>query len=459
MRLQRNTPLFFLRCQGPYDSQAFPHLPRCCYHASCHRALPHRVLVRETQRPQLDPGHLRQELGSKVPECPECRSREAYKDGVRYTHSGEVQRYSCRNCGYRFSDTERSQRTERLQRIHTLIISSGADKPAFCRVGASSSGAKNLVISETRIQEQAAGATQTNADTKSKLLEFAWWMKKQGYADQTILGRTQLIKILTDRGANLLDPESIKEVIAKQKNWCEGRKANAVISYSTYLRMHGGKWDPPHYQEEKQLPWIPQEKEIDDLIAGCSMKIGCFLQVMKEGAIRPGEAWRLKWTDIDFQNRTITLNRPEKHSRSRQFRISANLATVLSSLQRTRDAHPERIFNYVSTPSIRRCFEQQRKRIAYKTGNPRLLKISFKTLRHWKATMEYHRTKDILYVMNFLGHKRIENTLKYTHLVDVEEDEYVSRVAKTTAEVCTLVDGGFEYVCDVEGDKIFRKRK
>jgi hypothetical protein len=58
--------------------------------------------------------------------------------------------------------------------------------------------------------------------------------------------------------------------------------------------------------------------------------------------------------------------------------------------------------------------------------------------------MEYHRTKDILHVMNFLGHKRIENTLKYTHMVNVEEDEYVSRVAKTTAEACALVDGGFE---------------
>jgi len=185
----------------------------------------------------------------------------------------------------------------------------------------------------------------------------------------------------------------------------------------------------------------------------------CFLQVLKEGAIRPGEAWRLKWTDIDFENRIITLNKPEKHSKPRQFRISTRLANVLNNLQRAKDAHPEKIFNYVSTSSLRRCFERQRKRIAYKTGNPRLLQITFKTLRHWKATMEYHRTKDILHVMGVLGHKRIQNTLKYTQLVDVDEDEYVSRVAKTTVEACTLVDAGFEFVCDIQGDKIFRKRK
>jgi hypothetical protein len=45
--------------------------------------------------------------------------------------------------------------------------------------------------------------------------------------------------------------------------------------------------------------------------------------------------------------------------------------------------------------------------LAYQLQNPRLLREHFHTLRHWKATMEYHRTKDILHVMNVLGHKNI----------------------------------------------------
>jgi predicted RNA-binding Zn-ribbon protein involved in translation (DUF1610 family) len=35
--------------------------------------------------------------------CPQCGCERVYKDGIRYTTSGEVQRYLCRNCGYRFS--------------------------------------------------------------------------------------------------------------------------------------------------------------------------------------------------------------------------------------------------------------------------------------------------------------------------------------------------------------------
>jgi integrase len=49
--------------------------------------------------------------------------------------------------------------------------------------------------------------------------------------------------------------------------------------------------------------------------------------------------------------------------------------------------------------------------------------ITFHTLRHWKAAIEYHRTKDTLRVMKMPGHKNIQNTLIYTQLVNFEGDE------------------------------------
>lgn len=93
------------------------------------------------------------------------------------------------------------------------------------------------------------------------------------------------------------------------------------------------------------------------------------------------------------------------------------------------------------------------------TGKPRLNRITFKTLRHWKATTEYHRTKDILHVMKILGHKNIKNTLVYTQLINIKGDEYVSKVAWNLEEARKLVEAGFDYVTQMEGAKIFRKRK
>jgi len=74
--------------------------------------------------------------------------------------------------------------------------------------------------------------------------------------------------------------------------------------------------------------------------------------------------------------------------------------------------------------------------------------------------MEYHRTKEILHVMEVLGHENIKNTLVYTHLVNFESDEFISKVGKNAVDSCKLVEAGFEYVCTTsENLLVFRKRK
>ena len=73
--------------------------------------------------------------------------------------------------------------------------------------------------------------------------------------------------------------------------------------------------------------------------------------------------------------------------------------------------------------------------------------------------MTYHKTKDIVYTQKVLGHKSIKNTLVYIQLVDFEEDDYVAKVAESVEEACQLVEAGFEYVTEIEGVRIFRKRK
>ena len=73
--------------------------------------------------------------------------------------------------------------------------------------------------------------------------------------------------------------------------------------------------------------------------------------------------------------------------------------------------------------------------------------------------MLYQKTKTILYVKEQLGHRRIETTLVYTHLIRFSDEEYVSAVAKTVEGARKLVEAGFEYVTEIEGIRLFRKRK
>jgi len=106
------------------------------------------------------------------------------------------------------------------------------------------------------------------------------------------------------------------------------------------------------------------------------------------------------------------------------------------------------------------CFRKQRKKLAVKLGKPEINRIQLKTFRHYKGTMEYHKTKDILHVKMVLGHRNIKNTLVYPHLIIFRNDEYVSKVAKNTDEACELIEAGFEYVCSTPDELlIFKKRK
>ncbi|MCJ7634544.1 hypothetical protein MUP77_19395 [Candidatus Bathyarchaeota archaeon] len=61
--------------------------------------------------------------------------------------------------------------------------------------------------------------------------------------------------------------------------------------------------------------------------------------------------------------------------------------------------------------------------------------------------------------MEILSHRSINNTLIYTHLVNFKDDDYTAKVAHSEQEVCQLIEAGFEFVCDYEDNKVFRKRK
>ena len=151
--------------------------------------------------------------------------------------------------------------------------------------------------------------------------------------------------------------------------------------------------------------------------------------------MRLGEAWKLKWTALDCQSDSVRVT-PEKRSKKRSkpgiFKLSSKLVAMLKALP------------------LEGGFRKQRRRIAAKLKNPRINRITFEILRHFKGTMEYHRTKDILHVKEVLGHRSLKNTLVYTHLVEFENDEFVSKVAEDAKEACELVEAGFEFVCPTQ---------
>ena len=86
---------------------------------------------------------------------------------------------------------------------------------------------------------------------------------------------------------------------------------------------------------EAEGAWTKEYIEIDELIAGKPTTVATFLQLLKETAMRSGEAKKLKWIDVNFERRRITLNASEKCSLSRIFNnLTGKLLGMLNALPR-----------------------------------------------------------------------------------------------------------------------------
>jgi transposase-like protein len=141
-------------------------------------------------------------------ECPNCHSKRNWKRGKRRTDFGVIQRYICRECETSFS--EKSYKDSSVINNRQLCAILKAKK----------------LDSATEIKTVAEEG-KTLQETKGKILELCLYMKRQNYSEETIRLNRIALKVLYERGANLFDPDTVKDVIAKQ-TWSPNRKKNEV---------------------------------------------------------------------------------------------------------------------------------------------------------------------------------------------------------------------------------------
>ena len=392
----------------------------------------------QTHLPQKEPQPL---------SCPECASVGPFdKAGTRQTAEGfTLQRYYCKDCNFRFSEPNpfKLSRTNSDHQLSAIL----QDK------------AKKLEPQQ-KTDVVAISRNQTHqTQIQGEIIDFLWYLKKQGkYSDATIKTRVKLLRYLSEKsGVNLHDPEAVRMVLATNEKWSNGYKQNFVSAYDSFAEMLKISWEPPYYESKKSLPFVPLEKEVDALVAGCSKKVGTCVLALKETGFRIGELWQCKWTDLDEENFTLKCV-AEKHGNPRQTKISSRLMARLLALPKTN----QYIFGNGNLNAFRWKYDRQKHALSIKLQNPRLKQIRFHSLRHFKATKEYAITRNILHVKELLGHRNINSTLVYTHLVPIDEDaeSYHHATAKDAKEAGDLIEQCWQYVVTTpQGIMLFRKAK
>ncbi|MCW3994490.1 MAG: tyrosine-type recombinase/integrase [Candidatus Bathyarchaeota archaeon] len=284
-----------------------------------------------------------------------------------------------------------------------------------------------------------------------------WHLKKEGLSDATVETKFKILKLMSKNNVNLDDPEAVKLFIARRETWSNGHRQIAVYAYDHYAKMMKIQWTAPFYRYNPSIPFVPTEKEVDALISACSKKISTTLLALKETGFRIGELWNCKWTDLDEEKSTLKC-KAEKHGNPREIRISAKLMSMLNTLPKAN----EYIFSHSNLNSHRWRYDRQKTALSKKLQNPRLKQIHFHTLRHFYATKLFNETKNLILVKQKLGHRNINSTMVYTHIVEFDEESqnYHHATAKDDKEAGELIDNGWTYICTTpQKIMMFRKRK
>jgi integrase len=373
------------------------------------------------------------ESASASPLCPECGSRKLYRDGRRYLADGSsVQRWLCRECAYRFSEKP-PQKNLKWQ------INTPSTFTSERRICANRKEAKNLTQA-TEIKTVAGEKERLPQDAKGLITKFMAYLEREGYSQG--IGYPATLKHLIKDGANLLDPENVKTVIAQQKkkngeSWKDSVKMLAAYAYDAFCKMEDIKWNMPTYRQGETTLYIHNEKDLDILISIASKRMATYLQCLKETYADPGEILRLEW--IDLKDDVLSINHPVKGHLPGKYQLSPRLTAMLNALPQ----QDKRIFPMTYACAID-SLKKLRKRAAAKFQNPVLLTISFKSYRHWGGSMLAHVTNgNVLIIKKMLRHKSIQNTMKYIHTIEFKEEDFEETVATTPEEIRQLGKAGW----------------
>jgi integrase len=216
-------------------------------------------------------------------------------------------------------------------------------------------------------------------------------------------------------------------------------------------------WSLPHFRVEDRLPKIPTEEKINQILVRARGKYVLVFSVLRDTGMRPIELERARVRDIDLDTGVITV-RTAKGGLGRSLKVKAQTLAMLKEYLGKNNFglndHP-----FPKRKKMTGRWVRLRNTVAEKLKDATFRTIRLYDLRHFVGTMTYHKTKDIIYTQRKLGHRSLRNTMRYVQLMDFEEDEFTSAVVTTVQEACQLIEAGFTYVTEIEGTKIFRKRK
>ncbi len=221
--------------------------------------------------------------------------------------------------------------------------------------------------------------------------------------------------------------------------------------------------DKPKYTPEERSIIPPNDDQILELIASAKNPLSLKIMLMGETGLRPCEIQGekgLRVNDIHIEQKAITALSAKKCNARPPIRITDNLLSRLTSYVEKNHLASQDILFKGNSDRFSSHFIILKKRLAKKLNKPSIQAIRLYDIRHYYITKQLRRTQNTETVRIIIGHKHLNTTQKYLHLLGQNSGEYIVEGTTDKNRAMQLLAQDYTY-CNTmpDGTAIYRKPK
>jgi hypothetical protein len=223
------------------------------------------------------------------------------------------------------------------------------------------------------------------------------------------------------------------------------------------------EWEKPEYTEEPHSIQPPTQERCSQLVASARGELSVKIDISTQTGLRPIEIVGQKGitaNDIHPDQNTITAKTTKGCNQRPALKITPELTARLTAHITRHNIKPNEQLFKGSPKTYSIHFIRLKHTLAKKLNDPTLLSIRLYDLRHAYVTKQLRRTQNAEIARQLIGHKRLNTTQKYLHLLADQSGEWIVESTTDQKRADELLRQDFTYILTTpDGHMKFRKTK